>query len=52
MREVARQAMEEAVGDSIETYLVGNAPLGHFYEVKTGADGKEGGEGTNFYHRA
>jgi large subunit ribosomal protein L46 len=52
MREVARQAMEEAVGDSIETYLVGNAPLGHFYEAKTGADGKEGGEGTNFYHRA
>ena len=52
MREVARQAMEEAVGDSIETYLVGNAPLGHFYEAKTGADGKEGGQGTNFYHRA
>lgn len=52
MRDVARQAMEEAVGDSIETYLVGNAPLGHFYEAKTGADGKEGGQGTNFYHRA
>jgi large subunit ribosomal protein L46 len=52
MREVARQAMEEAVGDSVETYLVGNAPLGHFYEAKAGAEGKEGGEGTNFYHRA
>jgi hypothetical protein len=44
--------MEEAVGDSVETYLVGNAPLGHFYEAKAGAEGKEGGEGTNFYHRA
>jgi hypothetical protein len=36
MREVAKKAMDECIGDSIETWLVGNAPLGHFLESNVG----------------
>ena len=46
MREVAKKAMDECVGDSIETFLVGNAPLGHFLESKAGgAPAAKGGGG-------
>ena len=48
MRATARAAMEACVGDSVETFLVGNAPAGHWPEPRP--DG--GGGGTNFYHRA
>lgn len=51
MRATAKAAMDACVGDSIETFLVGNAPAGHWPEQTTpGAAGGEGG--TNFYHRA
>ena len=51
MRATAKAAMDACVGDSIETFLVGNAPAGHWPEPTTpGAAGGEGG--TNFYHRA
>ena len=53
MRATAKAAMDACVGDSIETFLVGNAPAGHWPEQPTpgaGGDPKEGG--TNFYHRA
>ena len=51
MRATAKAAMDACVGDSIETFLVGNAPAGHWPEQPTpGAAGGEGG--TNFYHRA
>lgn len=36
MREAAKKAMDECLGNSIETFLVGNAPLGHFLESKVG----------------
>jgi large subunit ribosomal protein L46 len=45
MRATAKAAMDACVGDSIETFLVGNAPAGHWPEPN-------GGGGTNFYHRA
>ena len=36
IRESAKAAMDAAVGDSIETFLVGNAPLGHWEERRAG----------------
>jgi large subunit ribosomal protein L46 len=45
MRATAKAAMDACVGDSIETFLVGNAPAGHWPEPNRGG-------GTNFYHRA
>ena len=48
MRATAKAAMDACVGDSIETFLVGNAPAGHWPEP----NGAGGGGGTNFYHRA
>ena len=38
------------MGDSIETFLVGNAPAGHWPEPGAPENGGKGG--TNFYHRA
>jgi large subunit ribosomal protein L46 len=53
MRATAKAAMDACVGDSIETFLVGNAPAGHWPEPTTrGAAGGEKKGGTNFYHRA
>lgn len=49
MRQSAKQAMDSAIGSGVETYLVGNAPMGHFLESET--DSNES-EGTNFYMRA
>ena len=50
MRATARAAMEACVGDSVETFLVGNAPAGHWPEPGAPENGGKGG--TNFYHRA
>ena len=61
MRNVAKAAMEECIGNSLETFLVGNAPLGHFpvcnaggapatasaAAEQTAADGIGGGNGVN-----
>jgi large subunit ribosomal protein L46 len=37
MRQVATAAMEACIGDSIETYVVGNAPMGKFPEKAAAA---------------
>lgn len=48
MRQLAKNAMDDAIGVAVTTYLVGNAPMGHFAASAT----KTGGEGTHFYLRA
>ena len=52
MRATAKAAMDACVGDSIETFLVGNAPAGHWPEPTTAARRAAKKGGTNFYHRA
>jgi large subunit ribosomal protein L46 len=53
MRQCAEEAMRGAVGDAVETYVVGNAPLGHWRIPRAPEDDGGGAAGgTHFYHRA